>query len=102
MTKYLVWDIFPFWLTHLFVLLLVVLDPVSQKYLLPLSMIVEQIGMIKRGAKYYLLSLSLRESKVHTIIFFGRRHPMPDACEEGPAGVGAPSRWQMPSLDHVT
>ena len=73
-----------------------------RKILLPPGMIVGQIGMIKRGASYYLLSLSLRESKVHTIIFFGRRHPMPDACEKGPAGVGAPSRWQMPSLDQVT
>ena len=40
-----------------------------RKILLPPGMIVGQIGMIKRGASYYLLSLSLRESKVHTIIF---------------------------------
>ena len=46
MSKYLVWDILPFWLTHLFALLLVGLDPVAQKYLLPPGMIAGQIGMI--------------------------------------------------------
>ena len=66
-------------------------------------MIAGQIGMIKRGAKYLLPVIPvLKRINGSYDNIFGRRHPMPGACEKGAARVGAPSRWQMPSLDHVT